>query len=345
MFYGKMAELDKRLEIQLAGVRLSSLFIAASGPLTARVKHLEKIRDRGGGAASTKIAIPNPDRHMKPRYCFIKGERIGEDRHRWTVIHREDKRLSLDEAVRLVKQGQDVLPLFVNFCWGSDFDGWKHATEDFQQAGAAFLELNFCCPNRRLEGTGRSISTIGADTDLCVSIIEAVKEGSNVPIFYKITPNNLDMLNLIVSCYQAGARGVHVVGNPNFAVPPIDNEGLPVIPNLENGPIYPGAINGAPCLMSGYSRVAQIAQIKASKKLSDLEIIGSGGIFTADDAKQYIMYGASAISACTALMRNPRFGVIAEINKGLLAIMEDQGHAGLNAIGGKALKHLGAPSG
>lgn len=331
------------MEIELAGVRLSSPFIAASGPLTARVKQLEKIRDNGGGAASTKIAIPSPDKDMKPRYCLIRGAKIGEDRYRWTIIHREDKRLSLGEALELVKQGHDVLPLFANFCWGNDMEGWRYAADKFQQAGATFLELNFCCPNRKLEGTGRSISSIGADTDLCVSIIEAVKDVSDVPVFYKVTPNNLDMLNLIVSCYQAGARGIHVVGNPNFALPPVDDKGLPTIPNLENGPVYPGAINGAPCLMSGYSRVAQIARIKRKKKLSDLEIIGSGGIFTAEDAKQYLMYGASAISACTALMRNPRFRVIREINEGLLAIMDEQGYTDVSSMRGIALRYLAPP--
>ena len=79
----------------------------------------------------------------------------------------------------------------------------------------------------------------------------------------------------------------------------------------------------------GLRCVAQIRQI------SQLPILGQGGICSWEDAAQYIAAGSDAVQVCTEVMLNG-YKVIGPMLKGLQAYLSKKGFADINALKNKA---------
>ena len=71
------------------------------------------------------------------------------------------------------------------------------------------------------------------------------------------------------------------------------------------------------------------------KSVLDIPIVGVGGISNWRDAAEYIMAGASAFQVGSAV-GTKGIGVFEEINKGLLAFMEEYGYSSIGSMEGAA---------
>ena len=68
-----------------------------------------------------------------------------------------------------------------------------------------------------------------------------------------------------------------------------------------------------------------------------MQILGVGGIETAEDALEYIMAGASAVQIGTALYSKGR-GVFREVSDGILEFMEKEGYEKVSDMVGAAIR-------
>ena len=83
--------------LEYAGLRLKNPYVVASSPLTAKVKWLRAAADAGAAAVSTKLTFIKQPFYGKLRmYDNVREGSI--------VCH--DRRLDLDEGVRLVEEGK-----------------------------------------------------------------------------------------------------------------------------------------------------------------------------------------------------------------------------------------------
>ena len=87
----KKSNAEQKLEVQLSGIKLSSPFIVASGPLTARIEQLEKIKEAGAGAVD--------DAFGKRVIAFDHEQRAAEN----GAIHGDQRQV---DAQRLIQRGQ-----------------------------------------------------------------------------------------------------------------------------------------------------------------------------------------------------------------------------------------------
>ena len=89
---------------KIAGVEFHNPFIVGSGPTVKTPEMIEQIDDAGWGAAAIKLTIdPEPYINREPRYRWWKKHKM----HTFTA----EKRIKLDEALRLCEGGKTVLSL------------------------------------------------------------------------------------------------------------------------------------------------------------------------------------------------------------------------------------------
>jgi len=67
--------------------------------------------------------------------------------------------------------------------------------------------------------------------------------------------------------------------------------------------------------------------------------MGIGGISRWEDAAEYLLLGASAVQVCTAVMWNG-YGIVQEMNTGLLRYLEKKGFRSPDELQGAALPRL-----
>jgi len=326
------------LSIEIGGVELKNPIIIASSPLTATVYRLKKAAEHGAAAASTKLAfIKQPfegrlQLYSEPGHCLIVPI---------------DKRLNIDEAVRLIKQAKretDLVLLANTTHAAGDLEGWKRLATTLEEAGSDMIELNFVCPN--IEYTSQRLgmevvetelhgASISASPRIAGRITEEVKKVTNVPVVCKLNPDVPDVVATAKSCEDAGADAIAIGGNYQ-SLPGVDiyNKGRPLYPSLDK--VSFGALCG-PCVKN--LSFAVIA--KLYKKLN-IPIIGGGGITNWKDTVEMMMWGATGIAICTGIMWYG-FEVVSNILNGLKRFMEQQGYVSPRDFIGCSTEYI-APS-
>lgn len=144
------------------------------------------------------------------------------------------------------------------------------------------LELNLSCPHA--QGYGMAM---GQDPEMVAAIVSAVKAAVDVPVIPKLTPN-VDRIELIgQAAIDAGADAlcaINTVG-PGYT----ESHGHPV---LSNGM---GGMSGSGVLPTA------LKCIRALRSVTDIPIIGCGGLSTADDCRAAMSAGANIIGVGSAL--------------------------------------------
>ncbi|GAB5413646.1 MAG: dihydroorotate dehydrogenase/oxidoreductase, FAD-binding [Congregibacter sp.] len=144
------------------------------------------------------------------------------------------------------------------------------------------LELNLSCPHAK--GYGMAM---GQDPELVAEIVAAVKAVVDVPVIPKLTPNTPDIGSIAKAAEAAGADGfcaINTVG-PGYT----ESHGHAV---LSNGM---GGMSGKGVLPIALKCVREV------RAVSDLPIIGCGGISSGEDVNAALHAGASIVGVGSAL--------------------------------------------
>jgi dihydroorotate dehydrogenase subfamily 1 len=322
--------------IEFAGVRLKNPFVVASSPLTATIDVLREADRAGAAAASTKLTfIKQP---FYGRLRMYNDPRVGS-----IVCH--DRRLDMDEAVRLVEQAkkETSLVLFTNITHDAeDLDGWAELAQAMEGAGADLIEANLICPNITLtakqlgaasdgERGERGGAISGQDPDAAREVTRALKEAVDIPVVCKLTPNVTDVTAIARACEEGGADGICLAG-AQLSLPPVDiYKPDRVYPLLEGASM--GSLGGPASRLMGYAAVAQTA------RRVNIPIIGGGGLQNWKHAVQYLMWGATLVTTCTEIMWNG-WEIVTRIVEGMERFRREEGYDSYSEITGRALANL-----
>ncbi len=143
-----------------------------------------------------------------------------------------------------------------------------------------------------------------------------------IPIFVKIAPDlsDLELSEIADVALAAGIDGI-VATNTT-----LDRKGLKSVSSGEKG-----GLSGAPLFEKSTRVLARLSHLTGGK----LPLIGVGGIGSAADAYAKICAGASAVQLYSALVYQG-LSLISDINRGLLDLLDRDGHARItDAIGTK----------
>ena len=164
------------------------------------------------------------------------------------------------------------------------------------------IELNISCPNVKAGGIA-----FGQDPKALYDITKAVKAKAKQPIIMKLSPNVTDITEMAKAAVDAGSDALSLINTLTGMKIDIERRDF-VLANKTGG------MSGPAIKPVAVRMVYQVANAV------DVPIIGMGGISTAEDALEFIMAGATAVSVGTANFINP--ATTLEVVDGIKTYME-----------------------
>ena len=224
----------------------------------------------------------------------------------------------LDEFVEKYLPRLRELPTSViaNISGFSVEDYIKMAKALQRDSGLAALEVNISCPNVKNGGMH-----FGTDPDSAERVIYAVKEQTDLPVIAKLSPNVTDITAMAKAVAKGGADVISLINTLLGMSIDIERK-RPLLGNIFGG------LSGPAIKPVAVRMVWQVAQAV------DLPIIGMGGIVTWQDAVEFMLAGASAVSIGTGNFVNPRAPI--DVLKGLEQYCLDKGLATVSELVGLA---------
>ena len=222
----------------------------------------------------------------------------------------------LDAKLPLLKKFD--VPIIINIA-GETIDEYVELANRLDRVNEiAAIELNVSCPNVKKGGM-----RFGEDAGLLAELVKAVRLATKKVLITKLTPNVTDITAIARSAEGAGSDVLSLVNT--FLGMAIDTNSRR--PRLA---YTTGGLSGPAIRPIAVRMVWQVA--KAVK----VPVIGMGGIASLEDALQFIIAGATAISIGTANFINPK--VALEIIDGLGIYMEKNNIKDLSEIRGKLIE-------
>lgn len=208
------------------------------------------------------------------------------------------------------------VPVIVNIAGETVDDYGKLAGMLDKVEGISGLEVNISCPNVKEGG-----ASFGANPETAASVTRTVKEASSLPVLVKLTPNLCDINHIAEAVTAAGADALTLINCPKGMAIDIKERRL-VLGNIHGG------LSGPAIKPMALAMVYEIAGIVS------IPIIGCGGIYSATDAIEFIMAGASAVQIGSATFVNPCAAI--EILEGIKGYLQNEGIANIRDIIGAA---------
>lgn len=185
------------------------------------------------------------------------------------------------------------------------------------RAGVALIEVNISCPN--VEDRGQ---VFACDAGAAAAVLSAVKRSASVPVFAKLSPDVTDIAAIARACVVGGADGLSLINTLLGMV--IDTKRMrPALAGTTGG------LSGPAIRPVAVRCVWQVRQA-----LPDIPIIGMGGIRTGNDALEFLLAGASAVSVGTAVFGDPQAPV--RVLRELRQLLSERGIARLSDVIGLA---------
>ena len=282
-------------KVKIAGIELKNPVMTASGTFGSGAEYSEFVDLNELGAVVTKgvanVAWPgNPT----PRIAEIHSgmmNAIGLQNPGMEVFCERD----------LPYLQQFDTKVIVNVC-GHAPEEYLAVVERLADEPADMLEINISCPN-----VNANFLAFGQDPKHVEALTAQIKKVAKQPVIMKLTPNVTDIAEIARAAEAGGADAVSLINTLTGMKIDINRKTFALANKT-------GGVSG-PCVKPIAVRmVYQVAQAV------NIPIIGMGGIQNAEDALEFIMAGATAVSIGTANFTNPYATI--ETIRGIEAYME-----------------------
>jgi dihydropyrimidine dehydrogenase (NAD+) subunit PreA len=325
------------LATEFAGIALQNPFLLSSAPPTMDAARIIRAAKLGWGGAVTKTM--NKDGTVDPRTRLgalrREGRLIGMNNIEF--LSRAPLKTWTDDWIPAIKaRAPKGFALVASVMGDPTPESWTHLAETVSGTGVDALELNVSCPHGAPEK--RVGAFIGQDPALTAGVTRAAKQGTDLPIFVKLTPNVTDVVPVAKAAMEAGASALSAINTVESLIG-IDIETATPIPpayGMEAGSSQSafGGLCGPAVRPIGLRVVAKIAQAIPHARIS-----GGGGIENWYNAVEYLMVGAGTLQLATAVMWNG-FSIIRDLTRQLSRFMQRKGYDTLDALVGAALPKL-----
>ena len=276
-----MAELMKlNTEVTIAGVTFKNPVMTASGTFGSGMEYGEFVDLNKLGAVVTKgvANVPWPG-NPTPRVTETYGgmlNAIGLQNPGIDVFIKRDLEF-------LKKYDTKVI---VNVC-GKSVEDYLDVVERLSDEAVDMLEINVSCPNVK-EGA----IAFGQKADALFDITSKIKNVAKQPVIMKLSPNVTDITEMAKAAEAAGADALSMINTITGMKIDIHRRAF-ALANKTGG-------------MSGPAiKPVAVRMVYQAANAVKIPIIGMGGISNAEDAIEFLLAGASAVSIGAMNFINP----------------------------------------
>ena len=266
--------------VNIAGVELKNPVMTASGTFGSGMEYSEFVDlSRLGGVVTKGVAdVPWPG-NPTPRVAETTGgmlNAIGLQNPGIDVFCKRD--------IPFLKQHDTKI--MVNVC-GHSTEEYLRVVERLASEPVDLLEINISCPNVKEGGIA-----FGQDPKAVETITREVKKVAAQPVVMKLSPNVTDITVMARAAEAGGADAVSLINTLTGMKIDVERQTFALANKT-------GGMSGPAVKPVAVRMVYQVAQSV------NIPIIGMGGIATAEDALEFILAGATAVSVGTANFFNP----------------------------------------
>lgn len=267
-------------KVTIAGVEMKNPVMTASGTFGSGMEYGEFVDLNRLGAVVTKgvANVPWPG-NPTPRVAETYGgmlNAIGLQNPGIEVFAQRD--------IPFLKKYDTKI--IVNVC-GKTVEDYLEVVERLGDEPVDMLEINVSCPNVK-EGA----IAFGQKADCLYDITSRIKKKAKQPVIMKLSPNVTDIAEMARAAEAAGSDAISLINTITGMKIDIHRRKFALANKT-------GGLSGPAIKPVAVRMVYQCAQ--AVK----IPIIGMGGIATAEDAIEFLMAGATAVSVGAMNFVNP----------------------------------------
>jgi len=293
-------------QVTIAGVTLKNPVMTGSGTFGSGMEYGEFVDLNQLGAVVTKgvANVPWPG-NPTPRVTEVYGGMLNA-----IGLQNPGIEVFCGRDIPFLKQYDTKI--IVNVCGKSVEDYLQVVDRLGSEDAVAMLEINVSCPNVK-EGA----IAFGQKADALYNITSEIKKHAKQPIIMKLSPNVTDITEMAKAAEAAGADALSLINTLTGMKIDIHKRKF-ALANKTGGMSGPAI---KPVAVRMVYQAAQAVQIP---------IIGMGGIATAEDAIEFILAGATAVSVGAMNFVNPYTTV--EVVKGIEDYMNLYGVKDINEL-------------
>ena len=316
------------LSVNLAGIKLKNPIIIAAGNHTENGAIMAEVAQYGPAAAVTKTIVAQPVPDILPCYAQVNGGFLNTV---LSTIHPAQQ--WWEEELPKARENNDMT-IIVNLAgrWAEEA---AELAEQAEKAGADMIEVPTICPhmNEILEAMfpGTELPQPGfTDCTPWAETFKAVKDTVDIPVIAKFSGGFLhNVKDWTEAAVEAGADGITCC----------DSLGPGLSINIETGEPWLGGPRGVGGLTGPAIKPIVLRMVMEVATITDIPIVGTGGITSWKDAIEYFMAGATAIGMATVgHLRGMH--AYKKILSGIENYLDDHGYSSLDEIRGLTLKRI-----
>ena len=284
------------MQTTLAGVTFQNPVMTASGTFGSGMEYSEFVDLNKLGAVVTKgvANVPWPG-NPTPRVAEVYGGMLNA-----IGLQNPGIDVFMERDIPFLKQYDTKI--IVNVC-GKSVEDYVEVVERLgEEPAVSMLEINVSCPNVK-EGA----IAFGQKADALYHITQEIKKKAKQPIIMKLSPNVTDITEMARAAEAAGADALSLINTLTGMKIDIHKRKFAIANKT-------GGMSGPAIKPIAVRMVYQTAQAVL------IPIIGMGGIANAEDAIEFLLAGASAISVGAMNFVNPYCTM--EIVQGIADYME-----------------------
>ncbi|MFA7578062.1 MAG: dihydroorotate dehydrogenase [Candidatus Muiribacteriota bacterium] len=204
------------------------------------------------------------------------------------------------QNVGIEKFINEIAPEFINVksniilnISGNSFEEYKYMTAEVNNCKHVHgIEINISCPNVK-----KGAIAFGQDPEMVFELVSLCRKETDKMITVKLTPNVTDITSIAVAAEKAGADAITCINTFRGLLFDLEKDTF-ALSNIVGGVSGPAI-----------KPMALLAVYECAKKVN-IPIIGVGGIFSPQDALEFLKVGASLVQIGTYMMTKPDSPVI-----------------------------------
>ncbi|EAE6034265.1 dihydroorotate dehydrogenase [Listeria monocytogenes] len=270
-----------RLAVEIPGLSLKNPIMPASGCFGFGQEYSKYYDLNELGAIMAKAVTPEPRLgNPTPRVAETVSGMLN-------AIGLQNPGLEHVLAHELPFLEQFETPIIANVAGATEDDYVQVCARIGESKAVKAIELNISCPNVKHGGIA-----FGTDPEVAHRLTKAVKNVATVPVYVKLSPNVSDIVSIAQAIEAAGADGLTMI-----------NTLLGMRIDLKTR--KPIIANGTGGLSGPAIKPVAIRMIHQVRAVSNIPIIGMGGVQTVDDVLEFLIAGADAVAVGTMNFTDP----------------------------------------
>ena len=291
--------------VKIAGVEFKNPVMEASGTFGSGMEYSEFVDLSKLGAVVTKgvANVPWPG-NSTPRIAEVYGGMLN-------AIGLQNPGIDVfcERDIPFLKQYDTKI--IVNVC-GKTTEDYIAVVERLANEPIDMMEINISCPNVKEGGIA-----FGQDPKAVEAITREVKKYAKQPVIMKLSPNVTDITVMAKAAEAGGADALSLINTLTGMKIDIHRQKFAIANKT-------GGMSGPAVKPIAVRMVYQVANAV------NLPIIGMGGIQNGEDAVEFLMAGATAVSVGTANFMNPTATI--DTVKGIEKYMQQYGIDDVNQL-------------